>query len=270
MAGEQHRQKDLFEQEEVGPQTPAPPGEGVRKCKSCTRPADEPTKKLCSICRKRSRATSLGRQNRLVAEGKCCTCGKPREEGTVRYCDACRAYYSLRNKERAKNRAAVKLCQRCEKPNASRSLHCQDCRDFMRERGKRIREEAKAKGLCMQCDNRLDGPQSICSDCRRRLTQQSNALKKKAFALYGGCCNCCGEMELSFLTIDHVNDDGGEQRRAKKHPSTGKNLYRWIISHGKQEDQQVLCWSCQWGKRIGNGICPHKTRGVMNSDGEGI
>jgi len=27
-------------------------------------------------------------------------------------------------------------------------------------------------------------------------------------------CNCCGESNVLFLTLDHINNDGAEQRRA--------------------------------------------------------
>jgi hypothetical protein len=52
-------------------------------------------------------------------------------------------------------------------------------------------------------------------------------LKKEVMAAYGGCCSCCGETILDFLTIDHINNDGAEQRRVLKH-SSGTQFYNWL------------------------------------------
>jgi len=33
-------------------------------------------------------------------------------------------------------------------------------------------------------------------------------------------------------------------------------LYRRVIRGGFRERLQVLCWNCQWAKRLNGGICP--------------
>ncbi|MGI0024681.1 MAG: hypothetical protein ACREA4_05990, partial [Nitrososphaera sp.] len=41
------------------------------------------------------------------------------------------------------------------------------------------------------------------------------SLKKRVYEAYGGnLCTCCGETEPSFLTIDHIYEDGAEHRRS--------------------------------------------------------
>jgi hypothetical protein len=37
-------------------------------------------------------------------------------------------------------------------------------------------------------------------------------LKEEVIEEYGGCCNCCGEPNLAFLTIDHIFNDGANHR----------------------------------------------------------
>jgi hypothetical protein len=88
-------------------------------------------------------------------------------------------------------------------------------------------------------------------------------IKEAVFAAYGGyVCACCGETEKSFLTIDHINNDGAAHRRSitgKRH-SAGVHTYNWIVKNGFPEGFQVLCMNCNHGKRMNNGICPHQVR----------
>lgn len=69
-------------------------------------------------------------------------------------------------------------------------------------------------------------------------------------------CACCGESILRFLTIDHINNDGNEQRK-KIHPG-GSRFYSWIINNNFPDGFQVLCLNCNLGKSHNNGVCIHK------------
>jgi uncharacterized protein YeaO (DUF488 family) len=76
-------------------------------------------------------------------------------------------------------------------------------------------------------------------------------------------CACCGEKELSFLSLEHVNNDGAKHKKelfGKRH-----NLYSWLKNNSYQTNYkiEVLCMNCQFGRRYNNGICPHK----VTSDG---
>jgi hypothetical protein len=78
---------------------------------------------------------------------------------------------------------------------------------------------------------------------------------------YGGNppkCACCGERELDFLTIDHING-GGNQHRKKVlgHLIGGWIFYIWLRKNNFPEGFRVLCWNCQWGCRKHNGVCSH-------------
>jgi hypothetical protein len=69
-------------------------------------------------------------------------------------------------------------------------------------------------------------------------------------------CACCGESNIKFLTLDHVNNDGYLHRKQLK--LTGHKILRWIIKNEFPKGFQVLCMNCNFGKRMNNGICPHK------------
>ena len=73
-------------------------------------------------------------------------------------------------------------------------------------------------------------------------------------AIYGQLCVCCGETESCFLTVDHVLNNGAQDRRERG----GNTVLRtWLARNPKSPDYQILCWNCQWGKRI-TGVCPHQ------------
>jgi hypothetical protein len=69
-------------------------------------------------------------------------------------------------------------------------------------------------------------------------------------------CACCGERELSFLTLDHTNGGGGKERTTNNHRG-GTAQYRSLRKRGFPAGYRVLCWNCNCA--IGRyGICPHK------------
>jgi hypothetical protein len=67
---------------------------------------------------------------------------------------------------------------------------------------------------------------------------------------------CCGEVESVFLTIDHVQNNGAEQRRRGIY---GSGLYKWLKRMKYPKGYQILCWNCNEAKRI-LGACPHLRR----------
>jgi hypothetical protein len=97
----------------------------------------------------------------------------------------------------------------------------------------------------------------------KSLRKKRTRIKEAVFAAYGGYkCNCCGETEQNFLSIDHVFNNGAEHRRSitgKRH-SAGYHTYIWLVKNNFPAGFQVLCMNCQHGKRMNKGICPHKVR----------
>jgi len=81
-------------------------------------------------------------------------------------------------------------------------------------------------------------------------------------------CACCGETELVFLTIDHINNDGADHRRAigmrqgryepKESANIGGNGFAyWLKKNDWPTGFQILCFNCNWAKSHGG--CPHNT-----------
>lgn len=66
-------------------------------------------------------------------------------------------------------------------------------------------------------------------------------------------CNCCGESELHFLSLDHINNDGYTHRKTV---GFARQLYMWIKRNNFPPIFQVLCMNCNFAKgKIG--YCPH-------------
>lgn len=132
---------------------------------------------------------------------------------------------------------------------------------------KRIRDvyaSRKAEGLCVRCGSQKDNNDASCNNClsKKRIEQKNK--KIKCISHYSdSTCGCCGESEFIFLTIDHIDGGGNTHRReiggnSGKKPYANSKLYAWLIRNEFPEGFQVLCFSCNRGKWMNDGVCPHK------------
>lgn len=76
-------------------------------------------------------------------------------------------------------------------------------------------------------------------------------------------CSCCGESIQILLTIDHMNDNGAEQRKYEDLNSF--KLVMWLIKNNFPPGFQVMCFSCNSGRYLNGGICPHKDPKYLNN-----
>jgi len=74
-------------------------------------------------------------------------------------------------------------------------------------------------------------------------------------------CNCCGEKEIKFLTIDHINNDGASHRKSIKCHTGAGSFYYWLKRNGWPSGYQVLCMNCNLGKSLYK-ICPHQSHTI--------
>lgn len=80
-------------------------------------------------------------------------------------------------------------------------------------------------------------------------------LRKEVIEAYGGECECCGEKEWKFLTLDHP-DGKGQEDRAKHIMKVGQ-IYAWVKSQGFPKGYyRLLCMNCNWIRRYDT--CPHE------------
>lgn len=100
--------------------------------------------------------------------------------------------------------------------------------------------------------------------CQRQKRESDARRNQQVFAVYGGArCVCCGETEISMLTIDHINEDGSEHRNEinggfGRHKSI--NIYVWLRKNNFPTGFQVLCYNCNISKHRNKGICAHQLK----------
>lgn len=161
----------------------------------------------------------------------------------------------------------TKCCTRCkvEKPVAqfyfkpARGVYeprCKDCialinREYYEKNRNGVLKSAKAY--------RDRNPGRIRTYLGRYSKERGRMFKETVIRHYGGKCACCGEDRIGFLTVDHVNNDGGKHRK-----EIGKaGLYMWLIRHNfpTTYELQCLCFNCNFGKNHNGGVCPHVSEG---------
>ena len=69
-------------------------------------------------------------------------------------------------------------------------------------------------------------------------------------------CACCGETEIKFLAIDHINNNGKKDRIKN---GWGNTFYRYLRKNNYPKGFQVLCHNCNIAKYM-YGCCPHKNK----------
>jgi hypothetical protein len=69
-------------------------------------------------------------------------------------------------------------------------------------------------------------------------------IKKFVIDEYGKVCAICGEKNFDRLSIDHINNDGGEHRKSIGIKCGGLNFYLWLIKNDYPVGYQTLCISC--------------------------
>lgn len=102
------------------------------------------------------------------------------------------------------------------------------------------------------------------SDAEKRFKYRYEAL----VGISGGIpvCKCCGETRLWSLCFDHIDGGGTAHRRANKNNPT----YRLVRAEYRKQGfwsthrYQILCATCNHGRRVNDGVCPHQEEVTMN------
>lgn len=130
--------------------------------------------------------------------------------------------------------------------------------DHVNNNGAKHRKELKSNIYEWLYNNPIyDGYQVLCYNCncsKNVIYKDKYALRDKKIVMehYGNQCQECSESRIERLTIDHINNDGAEQRKKLKY-STGVKMYRWLIKNKFPDLRlQILCFNCNCSKRSKN------------------
>ena len=99
-------------------------------------------------------------------------------------------------------------------------------------------------------------PPSGANSYRRKYV---NSIRLKIIDLLGRKCGKCGyDSDVRALQIDHINGDGGLDRKGPNKTKTGGSYYHLILKNIESDRYQVLCANCNMIKRSENQECPRK------------
>jgi hypothetical protein len=87
-------------------------------------------------------------------------------------------------------------------------------------------------------------------------------LKIRVLTYYGSVCACCLEPTPYFLQIDHIHNNGSEERRRLK--LHGWNFYAYLETHHFPKGYRVLCANCNRAYGAWK-FCPHVGTGYQIS-----
>lgn len=88
----------------------------------------------------------------------------------------------------------------------------------------------------------------------RKSKEQRTRATDAVLRHYGGRCDCCGESEPLFLSIDHIDGNGGLHRRM-----VGRaNMWVWLFQNDFPPGFRLLCFNCNTGRYRNGGRCPHE------------
>lgn len=234
------------------------------RCKECgTRFAPVNTQSMYCSKKCTKHASIKSRRKR----GICTDCGHRPSAATTERCEECRSKNLIRGTKRIKRLFKIGICLGCGngKPSLPNKTYCQDCTDRMSRYGAKRYVKITSLKVCIRCreNERHRGTQN-CKACLDYFKQRSERLKRECFERYGGAvCSCCGETELAFLCLDHVDGKGNAHRKQidPKHGRIGgQAMYQWCKKNGYPSGFQVLCANCNHGKQVCGGVCPHKLK----------
>jgi hypothetical protein len=263
----------------------------IRKCSSCPNPARE-GKSRCQKCAQRDLDYAERRKQDLRERGLCLNCGKTPPKSRCKYCPACLDKINRKHAKRAETLEGEGRCRYCSTKCDRKGSVCVNCTHKQREQRKGRQLARREQGRCVTCgEGDADHPFKRCAPCRkatrgkrRELWQQRieaglctrcgaaphkqgaqmcapcadyqmtprRRLKEAIISAYGGKCACCGEADSRFLTVDHVQNDGAEERRQIGHWNILANIRR----QGFPDRYQLLCYNCNCAKGV-YGSCPH-------------
>lgn len=161
---------------------------------------------------------------------------KPRHEQRKRdgVCTACGG---------ARDRVGLLVCSTCSRV------------DLRKKKYHRLRQS----GCCVNCGVQKEDKKALCPDCCSEFSKNARAFNRKrkqqALDAYGRICQCCGEDNIEFLTIDHIDGGGSAHRRITG--GGGSRTYNWLRCNGYPAGYQVLCMNCNMAKGA-YGYCPHQ------------
>lgn len=192
----------------------------------------------------------------------CSRCGDPKDletafekhptalDGYRRVCRDCR---NLRRREHHPIGSPFKI----RKNQKARDLRVMDTAWRLTDNARR-RAKHELNPETARVRDRLRWPQRQPSELpkkRERGRYYAWQCRMTVFMHYGMKCFCCGEENIYFLQIDHMNGGGTKHRQILG--LHGYRFYEWLIKNGFPSGYRTLCANCN-GALGSFHFCPHR------------
>lgn len=122
-------------------------------------------------------------------------------------------------------------------------------------------------GICQRCDGTDIAPSGNCRPCRKQDVRAWKAanrekvnqkgreylarIRREAIDILGPRCSCpgCSVDRYVFLSIDHIDGGGQQERKAGSNPA---GRYNWIRKNPDEARLkfQTLCFNCNQAKHF--------------------
>ena len=80
---------------------------------------------------------------------------------------------------------------------------------------------------------------------RKQSRDAKARLKERLFEMYGHRCAICGFDDKRALTLDHINQNGNEERRLLGE----RGVYVRAVNEYRPDEYRTLCMNCQFIER---------------------
>lgn len=143
----------------------------------------------------------------------------------------------------------------CKNQKANNKSSCEKCLLRAAQYSKNHRKSFKTKSYKLVAEWRKNNPGKSTEIYKRH----QDLIRKIVFDHYGNKCACCGESEIMFLTLDHINNDN-ERHNGKSFG--GFKFYKRLINNNfpAKPALRTLCWNCNCGRARNGGTCPHEEK----------
>ena len=127
------------------------------------------------------------------------------------------------------------------------------CKSCAKQQRKDQRKADPEKDNAMRLKWKKANPERTRELNKKSRKKMAKIEKKKLLDAYGGKCECCGETDPHFLTLEHKN---GVPDHHKINGRRKSHVYKLVEQEGYPDDYCLLCYNCNMAK--GNyGFCPH-------------
>lgn len=162
------------------------------------------------------------------------------------------------------------VCISCGQPREPGRVRCRPCLDKHAIAVQVCIDRSKANGLCIRCHHRPQASDRVyCRECIISTKARRTEVRMKVLVAYSGdppfCC-CCGERHYEFLALDHIHNNGAQERKSKKGRPQYSNMaiMARLVRQNFPPGYQVLCHNCNCAKGW-FGSCPHERERINNS-----